>query len=43
MTRQLIMSTEEFYKNLSSLIASGVTFASIENNGIITINFLGGY
>jgi hypothetical protein len=43
MKRELIISTEDFYKNLSNLIASGVTFTSTENNGIVTINFLGGY
>jgi hypothetical protein len=40
---ELIVSTEVFYINLTSLIASGVTFTATEKNGMITIKFLGGY
>ena len=43
MKTELIISIENFYNNLSSLIASGVTFTATEKNGMITINFLGGY
>lgn len=43
MKRELIICTEDFYNYLSNLIASGVTFTATEKDGMITINFLGGY
>jgi hypothetical protein len=42
-SNKLRISTEEFFKNLSNLIASGVTFEAEEQDGIVTITFTGGY
>ncbi|CAB4152855.1 hypothetical protein UFOVP606_30 [uncultured Caudovirales phage] len=39
----LNIGIEEFYKNLSALIASGVVFTATETNGTVTIEFTGGY
>ena len=44
MSNTLVVSAETFFKMLSGLIQSGVTFEAEElNNGDIKINFTGGY
>lgn len=41
--KQLIVSREAFTDMLLGIIKSGVSFESEEKDGLITINFTGGY
>ncbi len=41
--QKLTVSAETFGTMIFDLIKSGVTFEATERNGLIEINFLGGY